>query len=237
MSTLYVVRHGQASLDGPDYDALSVLGWEQAKRLGEHWAAGTLRPDHVFVGPRRRHKETEQAVRAAYESAGLSLPEAREAPGLDEFPGLELMGRAAPELAASDAEAKAWFEQAGGGGPDAVRALNLLFLRVATLWAKGELAYDDIETFSAFRTRVLSFVRESVLPCVGGKTVLVHTSGGPVGVMVGMALGVDPERVMELVAMVRNASWTQFRFTEGRISLEVFNVHPHLQGMGQVTHI
>ena len=38
MSSLALVRHGQASLFADDYDILSPLGEAQARHLGDHWA-------------------------------------------------------------------------------------------------------------------------------------------------------------------------------------------------------
>lgn len=66
MSLLFLVRHGQASFHGDDYDQLSARGMEQSRQLGLHWAELNLIFDHVYVGPRRRHRQTLDAVAAVY---------------------------------------------------------------------------------------------------------------------------------------------------------------------------
>ena len=50
MSSLYLVRHGQASFLADDYDVLSPLGEEQARQLGRYWARIGLRVDEVIAG-------------------------------------------------------------------------------------------------------------------------------------------------------------------------------------------
>ena len=55
MSTLYLIRHGQASFGAEDYDVLSALGAEQARALGAYFAARRWPVDALYVGPRARH--------------------------------------------------------------------------------------------------------------------------------------------------------------------------------------
>ena len=74
MSLLFIVRHGQASFHADDYDQLSTLGMEQARQLALLWAEQNLSFDHVCVGPRRRHRQTMEAVAAVYRDRGLKWP-------------------------------------------------------------------------------------------------------------------------------------------------------------------
>ena len=77
MGTLYLVRHGQASLGAADYDQLSALGTRQCERLGAWFAAHGVAFDAVYVGTLRRHAQSLQAIAAAHGA----LPEARPRPG------------------------------------------------------------------------------------------------------------------------------------------------------------
>ena len=70
MSLLVVVRHGQASFDAEDYDQLSGRGVDQARLLGAYWAGLKLTFDQVYLGPRRRHQQTLDAVAAVYRERG-----------------------------------------------------------------------------------------------------------------------------------------------------------------------
>ena len=58
MASIYLIRHGQASLGADDYDNLSPLGQQQAQRLGEYLAGKGIAPQSVFIGSLRRHAQT-----------------------------------------------------------------------------------------------------------------------------------------------------------------------------------
>src|SRR5438552_3110523 len=102
MSLLFLVRHGQASFDGDDYDQLSPRGVEQARSLGVHWIELDLNFDQIYVGPRRRHRQTLDAVAAVYRERGLNWPEAIELPELDEHCGQDVLTRSLPDLMQRD---------------------------------------------------------------------------------------------------------------------------------------
>ena len=82
-----MVRHGQASFHADDYDQLSTRGVEQARLLAVHWAELKLSSDHVYVGPRRRHQQTLDAVAGVFRERGLNWPEPERLAELDEHFG------------------------------------------------------------------------------------------------------------------------------------------------------
>ena len=81
MSTLILVRHGQASLGAARYDALSALGERQAAHTGRHLAQVWEAPTRILCGPRIRHRSTWEAMAAAWSG----LPPVEAAPALDEL--------------------------------------------------------------------------------------------------------------------------------------------------------
>jgi broad specificity phosphatase PhoE len=85
MSSLTLVRHGQASFFAEDYDQLSALGHAQAGLLGDHWVRRRLGFDEVYVGPRTRQRQTAEAVGERYRQSGLPWPEPVLLPELDEI--------------------------------------------------------------------------------------------------------------------------------------------------------
>lgn len=229
MSRLVVVRHGQASFFAADYDQLSSLGTEQSRRLGDHWAARGVRATRAFVGPRRRHRQTHDAVAAAYAARGIAWPEAEELPELDEHHGprvveqvlrLEAAAAGAPPLAAADPL------------DDDERQRRYLrdFARVTRRWARGEVLAPEVESWQAFLARVQRGVACAVAPVAAdpdGLAVL-FTSGGPVAATVALALAVDDETALELSWSVANASVSEFVHRDGRLLLSVFNAASHL---------
>src|SRR5580704_9723810 len=104
MSVLVLVRHGQASFLGDDYDQLSSVGVIQARLLGQEWIRQGEVFDEVYVGPRRRQQETAAIVGAEFRECGLPWPEAIIMPELDEYDLSGLLDDVAPALARQDSD-------------------------------------------------------------------------------------------------------------------------------------
>ena len=81
MGAILLVRHGQASFGGADYDVLSALGERQARCLGAALAARGMRPALVMSGSMRRQLSSAAALAAG---AGWDLEPSVDA-GWDEF--------------------------------------------------------------------------------------------------------------------------------------------------------
>jgi broad specificity phosphatase PhoE len=96
-------------------------------------------------------------------------------------------------------------------------------------WIGNDVSADHVETFEAFHTRA-SAAFDAVLSQTGNRRVVVFSSGGPIGVTVQRALRAPKPVALELNWRVRNTSLTEYVFGRGRLSLDVFNVAPHLEG-------
>ena len=230
MSTLVLVRHGQACAFSDDPDRLSELGWEQARILGRYWAARNTRFDAVFRGTLRRQRETLEAVAQEYRHQGVAFPEAVVLPGLNEYDAQDLVKDIAPRIAELDAAFSplwtAW--QAESGGPEENRRFQLMFEALVSRWIGGQLSGHGLEPWEEFQRRVdgaLGQIRER-----GGRgtRLAAFTSGGPIGVAVQSCLGAPPMAALQLNWRVRNSSLTTFLFSGSRISVDAFNELPHL---------
>jgi len=208
MSRLLLVRHGQSLYTGEQADHLTPLGREQARLLGERWAARGLRLDRVICGPRMRHHETLEEVRRS-----LELPEARIEPDLDEYPAGEIFKRAV---------------QGGLARVEDPSTFERMFTRIMGRYVAGEIDYEGVETFSAFRARVGGALERITAEGARGQIVAAFTSGGPVAAALGLVLGLTDEKVLELSWTVRNTALCELRFGPGRLSLVAFNLHSHL---------
>ena len=62
MSTLVLVRHGQARPFQPNSDSLSETGVQQAVQLGEYWREQGITFDEVYSGALLRHRQTAEAA-------------------------------------------------------------------------------------------------------------------------------------------------------------------------------
>lgn len=239
MTTLYLLRHGQASALADEYDQLSPIGEQQAERLGAHLGAHAPRGSRVLIGPRRRHAQTLAGMRRGAPSA---FADETLEPALDEHHGVQLVKQLTPLYAERDHPFGEAIRAVMKGGPDAYRAVGRMYQVALTGWARGELEHGgDIESWSAFRARTGAFLRTLIEGDDDGTLVAV-TSGGAIGAIVAEAIGAPDERALDLMWSLKNASITRLRFshhtftalevttTSGprTVHLEVFNETGHL---------
>ena len=239
MSIAIFVRHGKASAfsSSTDYDQLSPPGVEQSEKLGEWIAKTGLSADAVFVGPRKRHAQTLEAVTRVLAASKLTLPPATLLPELDEHHGIELVFRVLPTLGTDDPELSEIVKRmATSGKPSADDVLGA-FKKITRRWARGEINHDEVETWAAFRARVARAM-DRVATVGRGKTALVFTSAGAVAAATAEALGVrDEERVLDLSWSLYNGSITELDFTGERWGLRTFNATSHLTDPRLITSV
>ena len=237
MSLLFLVRHGQASFHSDDYDKLSARGVEQSRQLGLHWAELNLTFDHVYVGPRRRHRQTLDAVAAVYRERGLNWPEPVELPELDEHSGQDVLSRSLPDLMQRDPAIREMKEKLRKDSDTAQQDYLRLFQKVTRMWVRRELSLPDLEAWHTFRARVNRGLAEITGAAGSKKNVVAFSSGGPVAAALGFSLNLDDEKTLELSWIVRNAAYTEFLFSRGRFSLVTLNAVPHLTNRDLLTFI
>jgi broad specificity phosphatase PhoE len=199
MSTLTVVRHGQARPFEKVSDCLSETGEKQARALGEFWKRNGVEFDEVWSGSLTRHRET----------AALAIDrEPRIAPEFNEYDAEEILRGYPPPSSFSDN-----------------RAFQKAFEMAMAKWIAGA---GHGESFAEFHGRVLRGLR-AIQDGPSNRNVVLFTSGGPVGVMVQTALGAPPESFADVNWRVRNCSVSEFVFSRERLSLDSFNSVAHLE--------
>ncbi len=226
MSTLTLVRHGQARPFEKDSDRLSALGEQQAQALGDFWRQSGIRFDEVVCGTLTRHRQT-------LVHAGLGAAH-REDAGWNEYDATAILNTLAPMLAERDAEfaaARAKFAALAGKDPLKNRFFQKTLERLMDAWLMGEVSASGVEPFAAYRGRVLAawrrIVDDGAAP--GGRNVVVFTSGGPIGLCIQHVLRAPDTAFLDLNWRVRNGSLTEFTFARGgRVSLDSFNTLGHL---------
>jgi broad specificity phosphatase PhoE len=230
VSVALFIRHGKASaFAASGYDQLSPPGVEQSEQLGEWLARQKLPIDAVFLGPRRRHAQTHEAVTRVLGTHGMSLPEPQVIPELDEHDGLSVVQKLLPSLAAEDPTLRSVVEAAVRGEQPSPDDMLAAFKRVTRRWVKGEIGHEEVEPWGTFRARVAR-----ALPRIAGigrgKTALVFTSAGAVASAVADAMGVsEEERVLALSWALYNGSVTELDFAGDRWGLRTFNTTAHLE--------
>ena len=210
MGQLLLVRHGQASWDGDDYDVLSERGHEQGQLLGAALADRGFRPDVVVSGGMRRHRETVDNLLAG---AGLGRVDVQVDPGWDEYDHVSMLAQVPTSFAGekpTPAEFQAWMEQA------------------TDRWIRGEYADDYHEPFATFTGRVDAALRRAV----GGShgNTLVVTSGGPISWVTASLLGSGAALWSRLNVVCVNTGVTKLVSGRRGVTLVSFNEHTHLEG-------
>lgn len=217
MSSLVLIRHGQASFGGPRYDALSEAGIAQSRAIGEWLRERGAAPTAVLHGPRRRHADTAAGLLS---SAGLALRQ-ELAPALDEFAeGEEVLDAAAVLFGRpmTGAEAPPRGEQ--------LRCYSAAY----EAWSRGEIEIPGRASFTTFRGALRDWLREltDAPGSASGQRIMAVTSAGVVAVAVCEVLGLPDAKWSALVAVMQNASLTELQFSRGRCSLRSFNGTGHL---------
>ena len=233
MSTIYLVRHGQAGTRDA-YDCLSELGRRQAKLLGEYLAGQGLVFAAAYSGTMRRQQETALAVQATYKEKGIGFPEIETRLQWDEFDLDRIYREMASPMCAEDAQFRERYEamqqevRASDGKHAA--AVHRRWLpcdsQIVNAWIAGKYPYRG-ESWEAFRQRVAASRFEMQN---GNRTakVLVFTSGMPIAIWTALALDISDVRVLRLAAVLHNTSYCVLRLRGEDLRLHSFNASPHL---------
>jgi broad specificity phosphatase PhoE len=172
----------------------------------------------VWRGDLERHRASLAAVAAPYAQAGRELPAAVVDPGFNEHPGIALMRAHAPTdraalgaLAALPAaeRQRAWFGH---------------YRRVMADWLAGRIGAEGVEPWPAVHARILAALERA------GDTVRAHgglglvvTSGGVASIAAAHALGLPPERFLELSLRLGNAARVHLHLGRTGPALLAFN--------------
>lgn len=225
MGVMLLVRHGQASFGKRDYDALSELGFEQARVLGQAWAARGVVPDLIIRGELRRHRETAEGISQGLAEGGSVDPVPIDVePGWDEF-DFQHVVRVHKPLYRSRTLMMA----------DLVRtrqpkaAFQKVFEDATGRWTGGQYDDDYHESFPAFSQRVDRAMRSSAERCGPGGTVVVVSSGGPIGLAASHLLAGDASLWGRLNRVAVNTGVTKVISGSSGLSLATYNEHSHVE--------
>ncbi|MBU0992589.1 MAG: phosphoglycerate mutase family protein [Proteobacteria bacterium] len=228
MSTIYLIRHGQASFGHSNYDRLSEKGKLQAKMLAEHLLNLNISFDISFTGTLTRHIETEKAFLDVLEERKIEKPESIRIDNLNEYDSEKVIARYIPlmttEAPLFQNEVTRMFESK--------RAFQNVFEKIMRRWVSGKDDIPDLVSFKDYKKNVINGI-ENIMNIHGrGKQIAIFTSGGPVGVLVQMALHLSDQDAIAVTWQVVNSSVSRFKCTADAIMLATFNEYVHLEMNG-----
>lgn len=231
MPTLYLIRHGQASIREHHYDRLSDVGRRQASLLGEHARRAGLGFDALWSGTLERQRHTAEHFVAARGDSGVEL---RTDSAFDEFPAEAAFQVYWPQVAEREPEL--------GDDPmrlvDRPRLLERGLRAVIAAWLHDDEGIGEaagLENWAVFRERVAAGLWRALEDAPSGARVAVFTSGGVIGAALGEALGLTPARCVDLAWEIYNASITRIaprRTAPSGLRLLEFNNIAYLEHAG-----
>ena len=215
MSTLHLVRHGQASFGADDYDRLSDLGWRQSRRLGEYWRNKGQQFDHVIVGTLRRQNETWQGIAEGLGISPSALP-LMQTPSLNEYDSHAVISTVHPApLPKADT-------------PELYRHHFRLLRDGLRRWMQGDAQPVGMPSYADFRAGIAEVLNQISATSPG--RVLVVSSGGPIATAVGHVLGTPAESTIELNFHIRNSAVSELTYNAKGQRLISYNTLYHLDG-------
>ena len=146
MSTLYLIRHGQASFGSADYDDLSALGRRQGRLVGEHFLRAGIHFNACWSGTLKRQHQTADEVRTCFRQAGAEWSRRMETQAWNEYDYVAVLRKLAPIIEAEDPsfarDVKAMFDNR--------RAFQTVFGRVMRRWASGQDTMAGLPSWKTF---------------------------------------------------------------------------------------
>mgnify|MGYP003482564545 FL=1 len=218
MTTIYLVRHGQASFGAESYDKLSPNGELQAKVLGDYFKAILKEAPYVVAGSMQRHQQT------AHLALAESFPESTVITNAawNEFNHQQVFAQYEPRfnephLLKQDVEKEL--------NPRAY--LSKIFEGAIGRWTGGEFHHEYDESWPEFKERVETALQNlcDELAKTKPRYAVVFTSGGVISVAAGKMLQLSPDKTFALNWAIANGSFTTLRLVGNEPQLLSLNEH------------
>lgn len=222
MTTIYLIRHGQASFGQQNYDQLSNKGEVQAQILGQALNKIINQAPYVISGAMHRHQQT----------ANIAMAECfpniayKTNPGWNEFNHQQVIAKYDPRFEQAEAIKQ---ELALATDPKAYMAE--IFHAAVSRWTEGEYDHDYDEPWPMFKQRIDQALQQLCQDLIEQKPkhALVFTSGGVISTILGQLLELSLHKTFELNWAINNASITALGLSNGHLKLLSLNEHYFLK--------
>ena len=219
-----MIRHGQAGRR-QTYDELSDVGRTQAGLLGEYFAGQNIHFAKIYSGTLARQRDTAAAVAGSQRASDVVLD-----PNWNEFDLDDVYRGITPQLCLDDVQFKTEHEELTRQMADEHSPVHRTWSRCDTTivraWVEGRYLFDG-ESFDQFRDRVRRAIAK--LPDVArDETIAVFTSATPIALWIGIALGLEGRKIMQLAGLMYNTAISVLRTSKDEPRLFAFNGVPHL---------
>jgi broad specificity phosphatase PhoE len=207
VTAVYLLRHGQASFGGADYDVLSPVGKQQAMVLGAELARRAVDVHAVWSGTLRRQLTTAAGCLA---EAGIELPVTEDA-RWNEYDHVGLVPSGQP-------------------APEAAREFQRMLDEAIESWITGGHRAGTSGTWLEFTGGVRTALDDAFADLPKGTAALVFTSAGVISAICAALLSAPPAGYLALNRTMANASITKLVSGRSGVSLVSVNEHGHFEG-------
>ncbi|RZG79949.1 histidine phosphatase family protein [Acinetobacter sp. WCHAc060033] len=218
MTTIYLVRHGQASFGAESYDKLSPNGELQAKILGQYFDKILKEEPDVVAGSMQRHQQTANfALAECFPEAKIVTDSA-----WNEFNHQQVFAQYDPRFNEPHLLKQ---EVAKESSPRAY--LAKIFEGAIERWTGGEFHHEYDEAWPDFKNRVENALQNlcDELAKTKPRYAVVFTSGGVISVVAGKLLELNPNKTFALNWAIANTSLTTLRLVGNEPQLLSLNEH------------
>lgn len=218
MTTIYLIRHGQASFGAESYDKLSEKGELQAQRLGQYFKNILKESPYVVAGSMHRHQQTAQLALAECFPHSPVVTDSQ----WNEFNHQQVFAQYEPRFNESHLLKS---DVAQHVNPRAY--LAKIFEGAIERWTGGEYHHEYEESWPIFKARVETALQDlcNELAQTKPRYAVVFTSGGVISVAAGKILELNPNRTFALNWAITNTSMTTLRLVGNEPQLLSLNEH------------
>lgn len=218
MTTIYLIRHGQASFGAESYDQLSPNGELQAKLLGQYFDQILKEAPYVVAGSMQRHQQTANlALAECFPETEIQTDSA-----WNEFNHQQVFARYEPRFNEPHLLKQ---DVAKEDNPRAY--LAKIFERAIERWTGGDYHHEYDESWPHFKNRVETALQNlcNELAKIKPRYAVVFTSGGVISVAAGKLLELNANRTFALNWAIANTSMTTLRLVGNEPQLLSLNEH------------
>ncbi|GAA5014102.1 histidine phosphatase family protein [Acinetobacter puyangensis] len=225
MTTIYFVRHGQASFGAESYDKLSSTGEQQAVLLGQFFKQILKQQPVVVAGSMVRHQETATLALAQCFPETEILTDSV----WNEFNHQQVFAQYEPRFLQPELLKQ---DVAQESNPRAY--LAKIFDGAIDRWISAEFDHEYEETWQHFKDRVEQALQNLCVQLAQSQPryAIVFTSGGVISVVAGKILGLDAKHTFALNWAIANSSLTTLRLVGSEPQLLSLNEHHFIKAAG-----
>ena len=218
MCTIYLIRHGQASIGTSNYDVLSDLGRKQADILGKYLDLIGLQFDHVVSGTLKRQIDT-ACIATARTPETLPQNDA-----FNEYHHSKIFDHYASRLAGENRAIAGTLSQGHNE-----KLTYQTFSTLMNAWVDDNKEHGDLESWDQFNSRIERGLTDIIDGHGRDETIGVFTSGGVICTILQQSTHFPVTGIFELNWGIYNASISVLQVNRSTPRLRSYNSVAHLE--------